>query len=421
MVFRPLPEGLIYFMNQQELIPHLFRTESGKITTVLSKLFGIGHIEIAEDITGETFLAALETWTYKGVPGNPAAWLYAVAKNKAKNYFIHNRLFAEKIAKQIKANSTDKEEMEIDLSESNISDSQLQMLFAICHPSIPAEAQIGLALRILCGFGIDEIADAFLTNKETINKRLFRAKEKLRAGKIQIEFPAAAEIGNRLENVLTTLYLLFNEGYYSERNDSIIREDLCLEAMRLTYLLIENQQTNFPAVNALFALMCFHASRFEARKSSNGEIVLYQEQDERLWNRELIAKGAYYLHKSSQGNLLSKYHLEANIAYWHTIKEDTKEKWENILQLYNHLLQIEYSLVAALNRTFALSKANGKQEAIIEAEKLQLTNNHYYFTLLGELYKGIDNKKAKANLQRAFALAKTNTDRQAVQTKINKL
>lgn len=416
-----MPEDFIYFMNKQELIPHLFRTESGKITTVLCKRFGIEHIEIAEDITSDTFLAALETWTYKGVPENPVAWLYTVAKNKTKNYFTRNHLFIEKIARQIKSNSNDKEEIEIDLSDENITDSQLQMLFTICHPTIPPEAQIGLALRILCGFGIEEIANAFLTNKETINKRLFRAKEKLKAEKIPVEFPAAVEINGRLENVLTTLYLLFSEGYYSEVNDRIIRADLCLEAMRLAYLLIENERTNLPRVKALYSLMCFHASRFEARKKDNGQIILYQEQDENIWNQELITKGAYYLHQSSQGNQLSKYHLEASIAYWHTLKKDTKEKWENILQLYNRLLQIEYSPIAALNRTFALAKANSKQEAIREAEKLQLTNNHYYFTLLGELYKDTDPNKAKDNFQKAFALAKTNGDRMLLQKKLDQL
>jgi RNA polymerase sigma factor (sigma-70 family) len=410
-------------MQQQELIPHLFRTEFRKITSVLCKLFGIEHIEIAEDIASETFLSALETWTYKGIPENPVAWLYTVAKNKGKNYFTRNKIFSEKIAAQIKHLSDDKEEIiiEIDLSEKNINDSQLQMLFAICHPSIPVEAQIGLALRILCGFGIDEIANAFLSNKETINKRLFRAKEKLRAEKVQIQFPGDPEIDNRLETVLTTLYLLFSEGYYSESNNTILREDLCFEAMRLTNLLIENIQTDLPNANALYALMCFHASRFAARKNESGEIVLYNDQDETLWNDELITKGIYFLRKASTGNILSKYHLEATIAYWHTIKEDSKEKWETILQLYNRLLQISYSPIAALNRTYALAKANGKEIAIKEAEKLNLSTNHYYYTLLGELYTGIDNEKAKDNFRSAFSLAKTQTDKQTIQKKIDSL
>lgn len=408
-------------MEQQELIPHLFRTEFRKITAVLSKRFGIEHIEIAEDIASDTFLLAYETWQFKGIPENPTAWLYTVAKNKAKNYLQRNHNFTQKIVGEIKYSESGIEETDIDLSDKNITDSQLQMLFAICQPSISTESQIGLALRILCGFGIEEIADAFLSNKETINKRLFRAKEKLRIEKIKIEFPSENEIPKRLEAVLTTLYLLFNEGYYSASQDTVLRQDLCLEAMRLTYQLIENEQTNLPPVNALLSLMCFHASRFEARRNENGEIVLYQDQDEKLWNHELIEKGMYFLNMAAHGNKISKYHLEANIAYWHTIKADTQEKWENILQLYNHLLLVEYSPIAALNRTYALSKANNKTEAIIEAEKLQLTDNHFYYTLLGELYKDIDHEKSKLHFLKAFALAKTNTDKQIIQSQINKL
>ena len=408
-------------MYQQELIPHLFRTEFRKITSVLCKLFGLAHIETAEDIAGETFLLALETWPYKGTPENPAAWLHTVAKNKAKNYMSRHNLFTGKIATDLKKSTTGTQEPDIDLSEKNITDSQLQMMFAICHPAISTEAQIGLSLRILCGFGIDEIANALLTNKETINKRLFRAKEKLRTENVKMELPGDAEINKRLETVLLTLYLLFNEGYYSESSDAVLNEDLCMEAIWLTSLLIENGKTNQPPVNALLSLMCFHASRFAARKGQNGELILYEDQDETLWDKEFISKGMYFLNRASTGNTISKYHLEAAIAYWHTIKEDTHEKWENILQLFNQLLQIEYSPIAALNRTYALAKANGKADAIIEAEKLNLTDNHFYFTLLGELYKGIDNKKARQNLQKAQALAKTQTDKQTIQKKIDAL
>ena len=408
-------------MQQQELIPHLFRTEFRKITAVLCKQFGIEHIEVAEDIAGDTFLAAFESWPYKGIPANPTAWLYAVAKNKAKNQLTRTNLFSNKIAKELMASSEKEEEEDIDLSDQNITDSQLQMLFAICHPSISMEAQIALSLRLLCGFGIDEIANAFLTNKETINKRLSRAKEKLREEKVVIEFPGEIGIKKRLDTVLTTLYLLFSEGYYSESQDSVLRKDLCLEAMRLTYMLIENETTNQPSVNALLALMCFHSSRFEARKNSQGEIVLYDDQDISLWNDELIARGVYFLNKSSQSNSVSKYHIEAGIAYWHTIKNDSKEKWEHILHLHNQLLVTEYSPIAALNRTYALSKVDGKKVAIVEAEKLNLTGNHFYFTLLGELYKGIDDRKAKEHFLKARSLAKSNTDRITIQRSIDGL
>lgn len=403
---------------ENELIPHLFRTEYRKIVAVLGKLFGLAHIEIAEDIASDTFLSATETWGQKGLPQNPTAWLYHVAKNKAKNYLQRDALFENKIAPALKKNNNETSEIHLDLSDQNINDSQLQMMFAICHPSIPAEAQIGLSLRILCGFGIEEIADAFLTSKETINKRLFRAKEKLRTEKIKMELPQPSEINERLGAVLMILYLLFNEGYYSISQNTTLRKDLCFEAIRLCYLLVENEFTNKPAANALLSLMCFHASRFDARVNQNGEMVLYEDQDTNRWNTELIAQGIYYLNHAASGNTLSKYHLEAAIAYWHTQKTDTVEKWENILQLYNQLLQIEYSPIAALNRTYALSKANGKAAAIEEAEKLQLENNHFYFVLLGELYKGIDDQKAKAHFQKAISLAKTQTDKQTIQAKL---
>jgi RNA polymerase sigma factor (sigma-70 family) len=408
-------------MEQPALIPHLFRTESRKIVAVLARLLGIQYMDAAEDIVAETFLAALKTWPYKGIPENPNAWLYTVAKNKARNYLTRNQIFTNKVVNQLQKDLPVNTEIDIDLSEKNITDSQLQMLFAVCHPAVSTEAQIGLALRVLCGFGIDEIATALLSNKETISKRLLRAKEKLRSEKVAIEFPGEAEIDRRLETVLRTRYLLFNEGYYSECRDAVIREDLCLEAMRLAWLLIENEPTNLPQVNALLSLMCFHASRFAARKNENGELILYHDQDETVWDKTLIAKGAWLLNRSSQGNMVSKYHIEASIAYWHTIKEDTKEKWEKILQLFNHLLQIEYSPVAALNRTYALSRVKGNEAAISEAEKLQLTTNHYYFTLLGELYKGIDINKAKQHFEKALSLAKTQADRSSIQKKLDSI
>jgi RNA polymerase sigma factor (sigma-70 family) len=410
--------GIYFFMNQAELIPHLFRTEYRKIVSVLCKLFGIEHIEIAEDIVSDTFLLASELWGLKGLPENPTAWLYVVAKNKIRDYLKRNSLFAQTISKEIRSNATTSEEIEIDLSIKNINDSQLAMIFVVCHPCNPAEAQIGLALNLLCGFGVDEIANAFLTNKNVIYKRLQRAKEKLRTEKIKIEQPDASEIDARLSAVLMVLYLLFNEGYYSSNQDITLRKDLCLEAMRLTHLLIVNEQMNKPFANALLSLMCFHASRFDARLNKNGEAILYQDQDTDLWDQELIAKGEYFLDQASQGNEISKYHLEAGIAYWHTIKADTKEKWENILRLYNQLLLIEYSPIAALNRTYALAKANGKMEAIIEAEKIKLTDNHLYHSLLGELYTGIDYTKAISHLQKALTLAKSTADKMLISNKM---
>ena len=186
-------------------------------------------------------------------------------------------------------------------------------------------------------------------------------------------------------------------------------------------MLVDNKYTNQPPVNALLALMCFQASRLDARIDKNGELILYDEQDTSLWNTDLISKGGYFLHCATTGDNISKYHLEATIAYWNTQRADTKEKWETVLLLYDHLLQLEYSPIAALNRTYALAKARSKTEAIIQAEKLQLNGNHFYFALLGELYSGIDNIKAKENFERAIELAKTHSGKQAIQKKLDKL
>jgi RNA polymerase sigma factor (sigma-70 family) len=411
-----------FIVNMNDtLIPHLFRTEFTKIVSVLSRHFGLQHVEIAEDIVSDTFLTASETWGLKGLPDDPTAWLYTVAKNKAKDYLKRNQLFTKKIAAEIRKTESELYEMEVDLSNKNINDSQLQMMFALCNPAIPKEAQIGLSLRLLCGFGIDEIAEAFLTNKETINKRLFRAKEKLREVNADMKIPPVEEINTRLEVVLSVLYLLFNEGYYSSTQNTTLRKDFCLEAMRLNFVLTENTITRQPFVFALLSLMCFHTSRFEARIAESGESILYEDQDTSLWNRELILRGEYYLNQASVGHVISKYHLEAAIAYWHTQHNRESEKWENILQLYNKLLQIEYSPIAALNRTYALAKARDYKTAIQEAEKLKLEESHWYFALLGELYNQIDKRKASKHFDQAYELANTDADRNILQRKKSKM
>lgn len=396
-------------MHEQALIPNLFRTEYRKIVSVLCSTFGIDHIEIAEDIVSDTFLTATESWSINGIPENPTAWLYTVAKNKTKNHLKRDQLFQQKISTEIKYTSSNTEEFDIDLSQKNIIDSQLAMMFTICNPSISKESQISLALHLLCGFGTQEVADAFLVNKEVVYKRLKRAKEKLKTEGIKIEQPSVSQINSNLQTVLTTLYLLFSEGYYSTSQNAILRKDLCEEAIRLTSLLLENPMTNSPSTNALLALMYFHSSRFNARISENGENILYEEQDDTLWDHALIEKGIKFLNQSAFGNALTKFHLEAAIAYWHTKKKDTGEKWENILQLYNQLLQIEYSPIAALNRTFAFAKVRGKSAAISEAEKLNLMDNPFYYSLLGHLYTDINDVKAIENFEKALKLSNSSS------------
>jgi predicted RNA polymerase sigma factor len=259
-----------------------------------------------------------------------------------------------------------------------------------------------------------DLTEAFLSNKETINKRLFRAKEKLQAEKISLEFPPENEIANRLDNVLHIIYLLFNEGYYSQTQNQILRKDLCLEALRLGIMLTESSKTNQPRTNALVTLMCFYASRFNARQSDEQSFILYKQEDESLWDKELIKRGNHYLEISANGSEISSYHLEAAIAFWHCHKEDTPEKWKNILHCYDLLLQINYSTSVGLNRIYALYKVKEKQAALVEAEQLHLPYNHFCFTLLGELYSGVNNIIAKEHFQTALSLAKTYTEKQSI-------
>ena len=405
-------------MQHQQLIPNLFRSEYRKIVSVLCKLLGIENIKIAEDITSDTFLSAAELWSVKGPPENPTAWLYLVAKNKTRDYLRRDVLFTQTIFKEIKQSAPAAEEMDIDLSVQNINDSQLAMMFVVCHPCNPPKVQIALALDLLCGFGVDEIANAFLTNKPAIYKQLLRAKEKLKAEKIKIVPPTSAELTGRLPSVLMTLYLLYNEGYYSSDQNITLRKDLCLEAMRLTHLLVSNEKTNQPSTNALLSLMCFHSSRFDARLNDHGQIILYHEQDTSLWNQELISRGEHFLTVASKGNEISKYHLEAGIAYWHTIQSDVDVKWKSILLLYDQLLSIEYSPIAALNRTYAVAKVHGKSKAIPEAEKIDLKDHFLYHSLLGELYSDVNNGQAISHFQLALTLTKSTTDQLFISNKM---
>lgn len=418
--------------NAHESLKRLFQQEFTRLVALLSKRFGLQHIELAEDIVSETFLLAAETWGVRGVPTNPAAWLYAVARQKTMYQFRRQKLLDTKVIPELTAQyEPDDAGDALDFSDQTIRDSQLQMLFAICTPLIADEAQIGLALRILCGFGIDEIAEAFLTNKETINKRLLRAKQKLRSARVTMRLPTEPELVRRLSTVLRVIYLLFNEGYYSKMQNQTLQKEVCLEAMRLGVMLTEYDRTSLPQTNALLALMCFHASRFDARSArrfgggarqrTEDALLLYEQQDDTLWDKALIRQGFVYLDRAMQGNDVSTYHLEARMASWHCQKADSPEKWTAILHLYDQLLAINPSPSVALNRTYALYKAHGKQAALSEAQTLRLETNHLYFVLLGELWRETDLERAEANFRQARALAKTSADQQTIARKLDAL
>lgn len=400
-------------------MPHLFRQEYAKMTAVLCRHFGLKHIEIAEDIASDTFLKASEHWATEGIPQNPTAWLYAVAKNKAKDYFKHLSIFETQVTDTLKTDEHN-DENSFEISNSSISDSQLAMIFAVCNPANSAEAQICLALQILCGFSVEEIANAFLSRPETIKKRLSRARENLRNDNFQIKALSETEIKPRTDIVLKTLYLMFNEGYFSKTDKQQIRIDLCSEATRLALLLTENALTNTPQTNALLSLMCYQSSRLQARADHKGEPVLFDQQNKALWNQMLIEKGNYYFANACKGDQISSYHLEAAIAYKHTIAE-SPSKWAEILNLYNQLIILEYSPMAALSRGFAFSKVYGHEKAIQEVQKLGLAESHYYHKLLGYLHAETNPDKAIGHYRLAIGLTKSKIEIKAITKEMERL
>jgi RNA polymerase sigma factor (sigma-70 family) len=405
-------------VNKKELLPHLFRQEYTKMTAVLCRHFGMSHMEIAEDIASDTFLKASEQWAIKGVPDNPTGWLYTVARNKAKDHFKRAALFESQVRNQI---TTDPilEIQDFEFDYQTIADSQLAMIFAVCRPGNPTQAQICLALQILCGFSVEEIANAFLVKTETIKKCLHRGRTQLRRENFKIKNLTAKDIQQRLDTVLQTLYLLFNEGYYSKTNDQVIRKDLCSEALRLTLLLTGNQLTDTFEANALLALMCFQSSRLEARTDHKGDIVLFEKQDKSLWDQDLIEKGNYYLVNACSGEEITKYHLEAGIGYWHATYTE-QNKWQHILQLYDQLMLIAPSPVTALNRVFAFSKVYGNEKAIIELEKTQPDSINYYI-VMGYLHSEISIETAIYHYQKAISLTRSNSEKRKLAMEIERL
>lgn len=404
-------------MSQSEsILPHLFRTEYRKIVSVLCRTFGLRDVETAEDIASETFLTAAQTWGIQGMPPNPTAWLYTVARNKTSNHLKRRGVFDAHVSEGYRDQRNGYTALVPDLSDEYFEDSQLQLMFALCHPSIPVAMQVALCLRLLCGFGVGEIADAFLTDRQTISKRLLRAKERLRNLNVPLEMPPEQQLHARIDGVLTTIYLLFNEGYYSDGADAVLRRDLCLEAVRLTAMLLERGKTNVPEVNALMALMCFHFSRFDSRIDASGGLVLYDEQDSVSWNVEWVVRGGYFLQRAGTGNHVTTYHLEAAIAWYHTAT--AQDKWENILRLYDQLLQIKPSPVVHMSRAYALYKVSGSRQARAALEGVELNDSHLYQALLGQLWMSEDRTRARRHFVKAFELAKSPAVKTALQKKI---
>jgi RNA polymerase sigma factor (sigma-70 family) len=408
-------------VNKNETVPtaeisrladHLFRHEAGKLISILTGIFGIDRLQLAEDVVQESLIRALRTWPYTGIPKNRAAWLTQTAKNLALDVIRREKLFHDKQSEIVSF-------MEEWVSESagesprfgnEIRDGRLRLMFACCHPCLAPEDQTALALKTLCAFSPGEIAKAFLTTEAAIAKRLTRAKQKIRDERVPFEIPAGKELSRRLDAVLQTLYLLFNEGYKASSGDRLIKEDLCQEAIRLTSLMAEHPAGNQPRAHALLALMLLNAARLPARTDADGNILRLEDQDRETWDRGMIARGVFHLSKSAAGEELTSYHLQAGIAACHCAAKDyDSTDWQQILSLYDRLLELDDSPVVALNRAVAVANVHGPKAGIDAVEAIQNGSqlNSYYllYAVLGEFEKQLNNFQAAIdNFRKALEL-----------------
>ena len=399
------------------LTDHLFRREAGKLIAILTGIFGINRLQLAEDVVQESLIRALRTWPYAGVPNNPAAWLTQTAKNLALDVIRREKLFHDKEPQIIAVmEQWPSESSESPRFESEIKDGRLRLMFACCHPLLPPEAQTALALKTLCGFGVGEIAKAFLTSEAAIAKRLTRARQRIRELHIPFEIPAGDELSNRLDGVLQTLYLLFNEGYKASSGDHLIREELCQEAIRLVSLLAEHPTGNRPRTHALIALMLLNAARLRARTDSEGNILRLKEQDRSTWDPTMIARGMFHLSNSAAGEKVSPYHLQAAIAACHCAATNYESTdWRRILSLYDQLLELDDSPIIALNRTVAVANVHGPQAGIEAVEAIQNGEqlNSYYllYAVLGEFEKQLNHFQAAIdNFRKALELTELTSE-----------
>jgi RNA polymerase sigma factor (sigma-70 family) len=412
----------------EQTVDYLFRHEWGKLVAVLTKLFGPQNLQLAEDVVQDTLLKAFNNWKINGLPENPTAWLFTVARNKAVDVLRQQKRqyeFSKNIAPLLQSGYTLAPTVKEFINTNTIDDDQLRMMFVCCHPSLAAEAQVSLILKTLCGFSVNEIAKAFVTSYEAIEKRLYRARQSFRDNDVQFELPAAAELNNRLDNVLMAIYLLFNEGYNSTQHEDLIRNDLMKEAIRLCELICRSTAVKHSDVHALIALICFTASRNDARLDAEGNILLLKEQDRSKWNKQLIEKGIYHLEESAAGESISKYHLEAGIAYEHVRTGNyANTNWNNILQCYNLLHQHHPSPVIELNRAIVISELNGAAAGIKAIEAIpQLAALKKYYLLpatLGELYMQLQQyDKAKEYFSEAVKLTQSALEKKLLLQKMN--
>lgn len=422
--------ALAHSPHIEQTVEHLFRHEWGKLVSVLTKLFGPQNLQLAEDVVQDTLEKALHTWKIGGLPDNPSAWLFTAARNKAIDVLRRQKrtdALAQQITPLLQSEYSLVPTVHETVQAGSINDDQLRMMFVCCHPSLSAEAQVALILKTLCGFSVTEIAKSFLTGYGTIEKRLYRARQSFRDNQVSFDLPPENEISNRLENVLTAIYLLFNEGYNSTQHEKLVREDLMQEAMRLCELICSSTLVEQAEARALLALMNFIASRNETRLDDAGNIRLLAQQDRGRWNKERIREGIRHLERSTESDRISRYHLEAMIAYEHaTAPTYEQTNWNSILRYYD-LLRVHYpSPIVELNRAIAIGEWYGPAEGIKAIESIPpsapLLTYYLLPATLGEFWLKLRQKeKAIGYFNEAKSLTHSAAEKKLLQQKIDSL
>jgi len=397
-----------------------FRHDSGRIVAALTRVFGIHNLALSEDVVQDAFCRALEVWKFNGLPENPSAWLMKAAKNRALDILRHERKvsnFAPELGRLLESEWTLVPTVNELFEPKAITDEQLQMMFSCCHSKLPEHSQVALILNILCGFSLAEIAHAFFSSEEATEKRVTRAKALLSRSRKLFELRKSKDFPTRLSAVQRALYLLFNEGYHGACSKSAIRIDLCQEAIRLAALLLENALTATSSTYALSALFCLDAARLPARLDDTGALVPLLHQDRSRWDQALIAEGHRLLEQSAVGTQLTEYHLEAAIASVHACAASVEETdWEQIVSLYNALMQLRPSPVVALNRAIAIGQHQGPElglQAVQSIEELaRLAAYPFYHAALAELeLRRGKAEPAARHFREAIALARNEMER----------
>ena len=393
----------------------------------LVRLLGVHNLTLAEDVAQEAMLRALRTWSIGGVPANPSAWITRVAMNLARDVFRHQRMATGKEAAIIthfeQTHSTSAAPAQMD---QEIRDDALRLMFVCCHPDVAPDAQVVLALKVLCGFSTGEIARAFLTSDAAIEKQLTRTKQRIAAAGIGFEIPEGEDLGPRLDGVLSSLYLLFNEGYKASTGDRLLREELCAEAVRLMTLLVAHPIGNTPRAHALLALMLLTSSRFPTRLGQDGDLLRLDEQDRSKWDQSLIERGLGHLAEAARGREVSAYHLQAGIAACHCMPSGAASiDWPRILRLYDDLLRIKPSPVVALNRAVAVAHVHGARAALeaIEAmaQRQRLESNYLLHAVVGDLHARLnDHAAAIVSFQRALELSQVGPEQAHLQRALDR-